>query len=130
MEDELARESDDGPDRLLVERLGHGAERAGEAVGNLFRVGGQEDDRGAVLGDEPLRDLRPGHAVQQVHVDQGQVRSFALGDREGAGPVHGATNHIAPAVGEHELQFHGQERLVLDDHDPQVGRLGHSIPPR
>ena len=107
--DELAGETDHGANGLLIEWFGHRAERAGETFGNLLGIGGQEDDSDAVVADQPLRNSRPRHAVEEVNVDQGQIGSLAGCD----------------GSGQRQFELHRQEGLIFDDDDPKVWKLGH-----
>lgn len=127
-QDEAPREGDHGADRLFIERLGHRTERPREAVGDLFRIGSQEDHGRAVLADQAMSDLGPRHSVQQVDVDQRQHGPFTLGDLEGRIAIHGAADDVAPGIAEHEFQLHRQDGLILHDHDPEVRRLLQSRP--
>ena len=94
-------------------------------------VGGRQRrvDSDAVVADQPLRNSRPRHAVEEVNVDQGQIGSLAGCDGEGAGLIHRATNDVAAGFAQHQFELHRQEGLIFDDDDPKVWKLGHHYSP-
>ena len=120
MLDELSCEGDHGTDGRLIERLGDRAEGTGEAFGDLFGIGSQEDNGAAEFADHAPGDLWASQTIQQVEVDQRQLRSFVLGDGEGTGLVHGAAHDLTAAFPQHQFKLHGEQGLVFDNHDPKV----------
>lgn len=130
MQNELASKGDNGADGRCVEWLANGTERPGKAIGDLLGISSQEDHGGAVVGDQTPGDLWPGQAVQQINVHERQRWSFTFGNDKGSSAIHRASNDITPEIIEHELKFHRQDGLVLDDHDPKVRQfLHHASPP-
>jgi hypothetical protein len=102
----------------VVERL---PEVQSVAVGRLGQLGavvaGGEGERHAAftegLGDR-RRPLRP-----EVHVEDCEVRLFAVEDRKGLRDARRRTYYGTAEFNEHLLDLHGDQQLVL--HDQNAG---------
>lgn len=110
----LPKRGESVDETLVVEGL---PEVQGVAVGAFMQLGsviaGGERERHAALPERLGNRHRP--LGSEVHVQDGEVRFFAIEERKGLCHARCRTDHGTSEINEYLLGLHGDQKLVLHD---------------
>jgi hypothetical protein len=107
------------------DQVGHGARVPGPLDQLTLRERGQDDDRGKMVGGDPLGRRDP---VQDrhLHIQDDKIRPEALGEGDGVLAVSGLAGHDVAFLFEHLPEVEPDQSFVFGDHNSK-GRLGHPL---